>query len=140
MPGKGPPPKRESQRRRRNAGPPADHPTVTAEVRGPELGGEHTTLAVEFWDGLRRSGQAEFYEPSDWSVARLVVVAIDSFAAKPAAMMLSSINSMMSNLLVTEGDRRRVRLELERAEPEGDGADVSQFDDYKRRALKAIPS
>lgn len=132
----GPVPKRSSQRRRRNKEGAVETVVATGDVHGEPLAGEHSELAVRFWDGLRHSGQAQFYEPSDWAVAELIVFAIDSFAAKPSAMMLASLNSMMSNLLVTEGDRRRVKLELEREDPssdEDDGSEVARLDEYRRR-------
>jgi hypothetical protein len=132
---RGPVPKRSTQRRRRNKdATPTKSAVSTGDVRGPELEGDHCDVALRFWDALRRSGQTQFFEPSDWAAAELVVIAIDTFASKPTALMLSSINSAMSNLLVTEGDRRRVRLELERGEVESEGApDVSELAEYRRR-------
>jgi len=104
---------------------------------GRELDGEHSAMAKRFWEALRRSGQAQFYEESDWAAAELLVVAIDSFVRKPSAMLLASINSGMSSLLVTEGDRRRARLELERegggGEGDDDAGDVTKLDEYRRR-------
>src|SRR5690349_10598768 len=96
----GPPPKRDAERRRRNIRD-ADTTYVVSDgvVRGPELEGEHSEVGVRFYEALRRSGQAQWYEPSDWAMAELVVMAIDSFSAKPAAMMLASMNSAMANLL-----------------------------------------
>ena len=134
VPGKGGPvPKRSDQRRRRNK----DRPLTSAAsggVRGEPLEGEHSEHAQRFWESLRRSGQSQFYEPSDWAAAELVVVAIDTFVRKPSAMLLASIQSAMSNLLVTEGDRRRARLELQRVTEEPEEADVSELAEYRRRA------
>jgi hypothetical protein len=52
-------------------------------------------------------------------------------------MMLASLNTAMGSLLLTEGDRRRVRLELERATPgpEVDDSDttVVRMDGYRDR-------
>lgn len=133
----GPPPKRSTQRRRRNKAPAANKVAVEDTVRGPKLTGRHSAAARRFWEALRRSGQAEFYQASDWAAAELVVAAIDTFVRKPSAMMLASINSAMSNLLVTEGDRRRVRLELEQPaaarEPDVEQAKIKQLADYRKR-------
>ena len=135
VPGKGGPvPKRSDQRRRRNK----DNGEVVkvvsdGEVRGPDLKGQHCAVAKRFYEGLRRSGQAQFFEPSDWAAAELAVLAIDAFVKRPSAVMLSSINSAMSNLLVTEGDRRRVRMELERPAEDEETADVSWIEDARRR-------
>jgi hypothetical protein len=134
MAGNGPPPKRDSQRRRRNAPTKGFAEKVTAPdaVRGPDLVGRHSAVGRRFYEALRRSGQAQFFEPSDWSAAELVVLAIDTFVAKPSATMLDAIRHGMSALLVTEGDRRRVRLELERpaAEVERAGS-LSWIDQYR---------
>lgn len=142
MPGKpgrgGPPPKRESQRRRANKpAVPVTSASSTGEVRGPELGGgEHSDLGRRWWEALRRSGQAQFYESSDWAHAELVVNAIDTFVERPSAMMLASINSMSATLLVTEGDRRRLHMELEKApaaESEQDAA-IAHLAEYRKRS------
>lgn len=133
----GPPPKRSTQRRRRNK---PDVEITRAEsdgtVRGPKLVGTHSAVARRWYEALRRSGQAQFFEPSDWAAAELVVLAIDAYVKKPSAMILQAITSAQTNLLVTEGDRRRLRVELERAPAaEGDAADaeVTHLDDVRRR-------
>lgn len=123
----GPVGKRDEERRRRNK-PDVATKTGGGPVGSPELGGEHSELAVVFWVSLGESGQSEWFQPSDWAAARLVVVAIDSFVKRPSAVMLATIQSMMGSLLVTEGDRRRLRVELEQVEP---AAPVSVLDDYR---------
>lgn len=134
VPGRGgPPPKREGQRRRRNVGPSVDHATSDGELRGPELLGEHSEVGLRWYQALRTSGQAQFYEPSDWAAAELTVLAIDAFVAKKSAVMFQAIQSAWVQLLVTEGDRRRARLELEQAAPEGESGDVSWIDHARRR-------
>lgn len=135
VPGRGGPvPKRSDQRRRRNKVD-VDRAVADDVVRGPALvnRSKHSPPAVRFYEALRRSGQAVFFEPSDWAAAELVVLAIDAFVERPSAVMLASINSAMTNLLATEGDRRRVRLELER--PDGTEVDdgVSELEEYRRR-------
>lgn len=130
----GPPPKHSDQRRRRNK---VDVEKAVADgvSRAPKLTGSHSAVAKRFWERLGESGQAQFFQPSDWSQAELVVLAIDAFVSKPSAMMLQSINSAMSSLLVTEGDRRRLRLELQAPSDSEDGGDddVAWFDDARRR-------
>lgn len=133
---RGPVPKRSGQRRRRNKTAPVTKAKASSGQSGRKLTGRHSAIARRFWDALGRSGQAEFYEESDWAAAELTVLAIDIFVKKPSAVMLASINSMMASLLVTEGDRRRMRLELEREpEPEEDqGSEVARLDAYRKRA------
>lgn len=117
----GPVPKRSTQRRRRNTTPGLEAGEAgDGTVRGPDLKGRHCAIARRWYEALRRSGQARYYEPSDWAAAELTVHAIDQYVARPTALMFTAIQSAMTNLLTTEGDRRRARLELE-AGGRGDG-------------------
>lgn len=129
----GPVPKRSSQRRRRNKESQPQIVTADGTVYGDPLEGEHSEQAQRFWKALRNSGQAQFYEPSDWAAAELIVLAVDAFVAKPSAFMLTALNSAMGNLLVTEGDRRRVRLELERDLAPAVDDDVTSLNEYRAR-------
>ena len=128
----GPPPKRSSQRRRQNKSGEVEKAASDGAVRGPDLPGEHSDQAVRWYEALRRSGQAQWFEPSDWAAAELVVLAIDEFVRKPSAFMFGQLMSAQSPLLVTEGDRRRLRVELERGEVE-ESADVVDADVWRRR-------
>lgn len=133
----GPPPKRSTQRRRRNSSSDeVERVSVPDEIRGPKLTNarQHTAVARRFWESLRESGQAEFYEASDWAAAELLTFAIDSYVKRPSGRMLRAISAGMGGLLVTEADRRRVRLELERKRhTEGEDGDVSEIEEYRRR-------
>ena len=53
---------------------------------------------------------------------------------KPRAVMMSQILSMMDNLLTSEGARRRVRIELIRAE-QGQGEESNNVVDLNPEAL-----
>lgn len=133
----GPPPKRSTQRRRRNIVPGLDTgPAGDGTIRGPDLHGRHTAIAKRWYESLRRSGQAAYYEPSDWSAAELCVHAIDVYLAHPTALMFAAIQSAMSNLLTTEGDRRRARLELATArdDPDSDDRQIALVLDLDSRA------
>lgn len=115
----GPVPKRSSQRRRRNK--PEGGLTVVemplAPVEVPEPSGEWHPLAREWFVSLGRSGQSQFFEPSDWAVARVCAHLMSqelSSGKSVRSMMVAEITKLMGSLLSTEGDRRRVRLELQR--------------------------
>ena len=86
------------------------------------------------YESLSRSGQAQFYEPSDhafaWVVCQLLSDAL--FADKPNANLIAACFSGLDRLLVTEADRRRARMEFERAEPAGEPAKVAIMARYKR--------
>lgn len=132
---RGPAPKRDGQRRRANkpADGEAEHAVSDGTCYGPDLIGNHSAVGKRFYGALRVSGQAQFYEPSDWAVAELVVLAIDQYVKKPSAATFQVIEAAWAPLLVTEGDRRRARLELERGEPEEGAGDVSWIDQYRTR-------
>ena len=133
----GPIPKRSDQRRRKNKPEtPLTKAASSGKTCGPPLaaGGKHTAAAKRFYASLRTSGQAQFYEPSDWAYAAdIICTAIDAYVKKPQAAMLASLTQAMTPLLITEGDRRRARLELERAAPEEVTADAANIDEYRRR-------
>lgn len=113
---RGPVPKRSDQRRRRNKDGAVDIAAAGASTPAPALRPGLHPLAVAWYRALQESGQSRFYEPSDWMTAQILAEGIDSYARQPRASLLSTILSGSANLLVTEGDRRRLRLELVRAE------------------------
>nr|WP_229686536.1 hypothetical protein [Longimycelium tulufanense] len=78
-------------------------------------------LVVDFYDSLRDSAQARYYEPSDWQYARLVLWTVDRYlkSRRPSAQLYAAITSSLTDLLVSEGARRRVRLEVEREQATG---------------------
>lgn len=130
----GPIPKRSDERRRRNAG-----PTVTqVEVEGPHevpvprlRAGLHP-LAVAWFQSLGESAQSRFYEPSDWMTAVLAAEVLDEWMRVRTSSLLATLNEMAGTLMTTEGARRRLRIELERATGEPQ-ADIATIDDYRRR-------
>lgn len=139
MPGKGPVPKRSDQRRRRNKpdGVQTVRATAGAEITWPEAPADWPALITELYESLPVSGQAQFYEQSDVALAR---VALDGLATtvnsgKINGQLWSAAMSALGNLGVTEGDRRRMRIELERAagEDQAELAAVADFEAYQRK-------
>lgn len=143
----GPVGKRDSERRRRNK--PAIE-TVTVDIADliqrdielPEADPDWEPLTHAYWESFASSGQAMFYEPSDWMTAYMLMEVLDRhlkpqdirtgeirpaqqeggeveyvFTAKIIPIpgnVLSSILKGMTSLMATEGDRRRLKIELER--------------------------
>lgn len=133
----GPVPKRSDQRRRQNKVDIDRAPvTVTPGVkRGPDAPEWLNGLGLTWYDSLRTSGQSEFYADSDWASALIVARAIEKFDERPTAHMLTAILSGCGSLAATEGDRRRLRIELERTmtgDADEDAA-VIALDEYQRR-------
>lgn len=116
--------------------------TIHGEVEIPEPDPNWEPLTKSYWDSFAGSGQSMYYEPTDWMTAYMLMETLDRhlkpqdvkvgeskppegaggdvwyhFEAKlipiPAGV-LSSILKGLTSLMATEGDRRRLRLELER--------------------------
>lgn len=109
--------KRSEERIRRNIEPPTEKVSAFGAVEQPTLDFEdpHPTV-VRFWNSLGESAQSKYYEPSDWEYARICLHMLDKHIRRsnPSAQMMAVIQSMMNDLLVSEGSRRKVRLEVER--------------------------
>lgn len=144
MAGNGPPPKRSSERRRRNktdsAGRPyeetieavpLDQYVLQAEVEIPSMDPTWHPIAKMLWGSIQRSGQSIYYEPSDWAVAYLTCESIsrdlnpqvvgitetgevikDTIPLKGASF--SAYQKAFTAMMLNEGDRRKLRLELTR--------------------------
>lgn len=109
--------KRSEERIRRNIEPPTEKVTAFGAVIQPDLDFEdpHPTV-VRLWEAVGDSAFVKYYEPADWEMVRVMLHFLDNQLKtyKPNANMVSVIQSMMNDLLFSEGSRRRVRLEIER--------------------------
>ena len=135
---RGPVPKRSSERRRRNKT--SEVETVaplTDKVEQPPADPKWHPIAIEWYESLASSGQAQFYEPSDWIFAKYVAEAMTRNLKAPktkfSSVLFASVCSGMSDLLTTEAARRRVRMEIERGDAPGQPASVTAIADYRTR-------
>lgn len=135
MGARGPVPKRSSERQRKNK---PEFEITTIETDGPvlmpELGLENPhPIIVDLWDSLGMSAQNEYYEPSDWQFARFTLHFANQLLwnSRPSAQMFQGITSALSDLLVSEGSRRRLRMEIERNKSQADIVDLSEM--FKER-------
>ena len=134
MGSRGPVPKRSDQRRRANR----DGSEVVAaagpRVKPPSASKHWHRLAREWFRSLQESGQAQFYEASDWAQAKVVAELMSRELEKdrPSAQMVQTLLGQATELLTTEGSRRRVRLELERGEAPVEDEAVAILDDYRQ--------
>lgn len=154
---RGPVPKAEAERRRRNKttddtsdAAPASVVKIqrARKVPVPAADKDWHPIAKRWYTSLKTSGQSELYEPSDWSTAYLIAESM-SRDLKPQVVgiteegdvvraeiplkgaSLAGYLKAMNALLVTEGDRRRMRLELQGAEEQGPSAAVTALNDYR---------
>lgn len=127
----GPIPKRSEERIRRNKPDvPIEKLPIWGTVEVPELGlDEPHQLVVDLYRGMSESAQSKYFEPSDWHYARLALHFTDKLlkSPRPSPQMLASVTSMLTELLVSEGARRRVRIEVERSESGGEVLDVADL-------------
>lgn len=135
----GPLPKRSEERVRRNKtgedGLELDQYDLDGEVLIPWAVFEHS-FVQGLWKSLEESVNVQYYEPTDWQYARLTLHILDQTLMDnkiPGAMMLSALDSMLSKMLITEADRRRLKIEAKRNGPSINGDVVSAADRFKER-------
>jgi len=118
---RGPVPKRYDQRRNRNTPKadvlPADSVTIPATPR------DWHPLAKEMFNSLKVSGQRALYAQSDWAFAKVTCARMSQllFEKSTSGSAWAPVDAGLARLLATEGDRRRVRLELQRDDSAGSG-------------------
>jgi hypothetical protein len=101
------------------------------DVPGPDP--EWHQLAQELYLSAAESGQADFYQKSDWLLWYSLCEDLSYYKkmGKRSGQMLQTIYSTMTELLVTEGARRKARIILTDPEPEEDDAAVLALADYR---------
>ena len=118
--------------------------TMAGEVEIPEMDDDWHPIAKQMWQAQIKSGQVLWMEPSDWAILYTLceslsrdmkpqVIGINEETGKPVMAVIplkgASISSYLKAfeaLMMAEGGRRRLRVELERqkrldAAAEGDG-------------------
>ncbi|MBA0054286.1 hypothetical protein E0L36_26575 [Streptomyces sp. AJS327] len=95
-------------------------------------------IATRWFEALAESGQSQFYEASDWATAVYVADAMSRNLKQGrfSAQLFQSVMSAMTDLLTTEGARRRARVELERetGPDPAEAARVTLMDSYRKAA------
>lgn len=90
-------------------------------------------IARRMWDSAKNSGQSDFYQDTDWAVLYSVCDDLSEYkkAGKRSSMMAQVVYSALSNLLLTEGDRRRARIELVAPTPDTKPAELYAIEAYR---------
>lgn len=101
------------------------------------------------WEALKKSVNRKFYEPTDWAYAVLTLTQWDNVLKKgevPGAMLLTALDGMLARMMVTEADRRRLKIFARREKIETEvktrGSDFYKqaFEEQqRRRRLAAVP-
>lgn len=140
----GPVPKKDAERRRRNKTSEKDgslshipaevvnlDALLAGEVEIPVADEKWHPVAKMLWDSQQSSGQVLWMEPSDWAILYATCeslsrdlkeqfVGLDEEGHPVMAKIplkgssLTAYMKVFASLLMTEGDRRRLRIELER--------------------------
>lgn len=90
-------------------------------------------IATQLYKAARASGQADFYQQSDWAMLYSICDDLSHYkkSQKRSSQMAATIYAALTSLLVTEGDRRRARLELQQPTPESKPAEVYAIESYR---------
>ncbi|WP_144721222.1 hypothetical protein [Cellulosimicrobium sp. TH-20] len=131
--------KRESELARprsRKGGDAAAPEAIKGERRTVTIPREKTDWtpdAKRWFKSLKTSGQADFYQDSDWALAVFLCDEITYYRSsnRRSPEMLKTILSGMEKLLTSEADRLKARVELTNPEPESDPASVLAIADYR---------
>jgi len=139
VPGSGGPiPKRSDQRRRRNA---VEGLTTGAArpAERPEPDEHWHELARDWFLALAESGQSDYYQASDWQTARVwaEILSRQMESGRMSSQMVAAWAAGATELLTTEGARRRLRLELERLPVAPDGPDEVEDELDAHRARRS---
>lgn len=133
----GPVPKRSEERTRRNK--PENEGGVPLSkgervpYKVPPVDSSWHPRAKQWYRSLSRSGMREYYELSDYEMARLLCDALTEYYKRPTAMMLATILQGMTSLGVTEGERRRMRIELEQPKEAETSASIVALETYREQ-------
>jgi hypothetical protein len=114
-------PKRSDQRIRRNKVAPVSKIHADGVVSVPELGIDGPDpLVEELWVAQHQSAQRQYMESSDWAHFKLALRLLDGQlkAGRFNANLVQVIESIFANHGLAEGHRRKLRIEVERAQEE----------------------
>lgn len=100
-------------------------PGLLMPVEWPPPKEDWEEFATDLYEACQISGQASFYQQSDIAMLRSLcddLSYVKRQGNRRSGQMLQTIYSTLTGLMVTEGDRRRLRIELSAPET----ADASQ--------------
>lgn len=99
----------------------------------PDPNPEWCKVAYGLWVAAQTSGQADFYQDTDWWMLYFACDQITYLyeSGKRSPEFLKGILSMLTNLMFTEADRRKAHIELTEREDEAEDAAVAALADYR---------
>lgn len=142
---KGPIPKRSTEGHRITQARKFEHGVepvnvIADKVEPPEPDPGWHPIAMKLWESVKQSTFTRYYEPSDWIILYSACDDLSNYKKQErrSPTMLAAVNTMLTSLLLTEGDRRRVQIEINRIdESEAESAGVTALQAWaKARAAK----
>lgn len=137
MGSRGPVPKRSSARAgHRTKAESPDKVKRDGVVEQPSPSDDWHGQARRWYESLASSGQADYYEPSDWMHAQYVAhLMSEVLKGNAGAEVAKAVLSGMQELGTTESSRRRMKIEVERQLPAAkrDDAKVTAMSSYRRQ-------
>ena len=91
-------------------------PTIIHKAKPPASSSEWNSTAKLIYNSAKRSGQSALYEASDWAVLHSLMFDLSKYQSFGVrnAQYLSALQTVLNDLLLTEGSRRRRRVLLDR--------------------------
>lgn len=109
----------------------------------PDAPEEWHPTAKRLYNALKESGQADFFQQSDWAFAYSVCEDVSTLkfyqlsSGKPHAESMKALYNALGNLMFTEADRRRLRVELMEEEDDTVTHGKTQVQQYEAQ-LRAV--
>lgn len=91
--------------------------SIPANIPEPDVDWCHA--ARQIWDAMLESGGCAYFESSDYAVLYMICDQIDHLyqqGGRRSPEHLRVIMQTLGTLLATEGDRRKLRIELEKSD------------------------
>jgi hypothetical protein len=100
-------------------------------------------FTLSIWNSASSSGMSDFYQDTDYAELFFICQELDRYSKprvntttgelyyKQSPEMVKALLTGLSNLGFTEGDRRRIRVELDAPEPEQRSASVTALHLYQ---------
>lgn len=104
---------------------------------------EWDDFVLSVWNSASASGMSDFYQDTDYAELRFICQELHRYSQprintktgemyyKQSPEMVKALLTGLSNLGFTEGDRRRIRVELDAPEPEQRSASVTALHLYQ---------
>lgn len=101
-------------------------------------------IALQTYESMTKSGMAQFFEASDWAMLYLLcdelshLRGVRETMGKTPAIIFQTVVNGLSALGMTEGERRRMRIELEEGKAEEADATLTVISDYRQKLNEAL--